>query len=78
MCDRLYRFAQIPALSTAGRRLRVEQRSPRDREDWRAGVQARNNICPTDYSDVMTMAMGGEVMTQQIVVRISIGKMSLR
>lgn len=55
MCGRLNQFAKIPALSLAGRALRVERRKARVGEDKKSEVQVVNNICPTDYADVLTM-----------------------
>lgn len=60
MCGRLNQFAEIPALSLAGRALRVERRKGKLREDKKSEVPVVNNICPTDYADVLTMD-GGEV-----------------
>jgi putative SOS response-associated peptidase YedK len=59
MCGRLNQFAKFPALSLAGRALRVERRK-KEREDKKADVPVVNNICPTDYADVVTLG-GGEV-----------------
>ena len=58
MCGRLNQFAKIPALSIAGKALRVERRKKKSREDAKAEVQVLNNICPTDYADVLTMEAG--------------------
>ena len=58
MCGRLNQFAKIPALSIAGRALRIERRKKKEREDKRADVSVVNNICPTDYADVLTMESG--------------------
>jgi putative SOS response-associated peptidase YedK len=55
MCGRLNQFANIPALSFAGKKLRIERRKKRGDEDKKAEVQVINNICPTDYADVLTM-----------------------
>ncbi len=55
MCGRLNQFANIPAYSLAGKKLRVERRKKKEREDKRADVPVINNICPTDYADVLTM-----------------------
>jgi|GEM_PF-169080 len=60
MCGRLNQFASIPALSLAGKELRIERRKTKKEEDKKAEVQVINNICPTDYADVLTFA-GGEV-----------------
>jgi putative SOS response-associated peptidase YedK len=57
MCGRLNQFAKFPALSLAGRALRVERRK-KEREDKKAAVQVVNNICPTDYADVVTRSGG--------------------
>lgn len=54
MCGRLNQFAMIPALSLAGRALRVERRK-KEREDKKSAVQVVHNICPTDYAEVVTM-----------------------
>ena len=58
MCGRLNQFASIPALSLAGKKLRIERRKATKDEDKKAGVQVVNNICPTDYADVLTMEAG--------------------
>jgi len=58
MCGRLNQFAKIPALSLAGRTLRIERRK-KEREDNKAAAHFTHNICPTDYADVMTLS-GGE------------------
>ncbi len=58
MCGRLNQFAKLPALSIAGKALRVERRSKKSREDAKSEVQVINNICPTDYADVLTMEAG--------------------
>lgn len=58
MCGRLNQFTKLPALSLAGRELRAERRQ-KEREDKRASVQVVNNICPTDYADVVTSGVGG-------------------
>lgn len=55
MCGRLNQFANIPALSFAGKTLRIERRKKKGDEDKKAEVQVINNICPTDYADVLTM-----------------------
>jgi putative SOS response-associated peptidase YedK len=59
MCGRLNQFAKIPALSLAGRALHVERRKGKLREDKKSEVPVINNICPTDYADVLTMDSGG-------------------
>ena len=58
MCGRLNQFAKLPALSIAGKALRVERRNKKSREDAKSEVQVIYNICPTDYADVLTMATG--------------------
>jgi len=58
MCGRLNQFAKIPALSLAGRALRIERRK-KEREDKKAVAQIVNNICPSDYADALTL-MNGE------------------
>jgi putative SOS response-associated peptidase YedK len=65
MCGRLNQFAKIPALSVAGRALRVERRKVRAGEDKKSEVPVINNICPTDYADVLTMD-GGEVGVERM------------
>lgn len=60
MCGRLNQFAKIPALSFAGRALHVEPRKGRAGEDKKSEVAVVNNICPTDYADVLTL-VGDEV-----------------
>jgi len=55
MCGRVNQFASVPALSLAGKKLRIERRARKKDEDKRAEVQVLNNICPTDYADVVTM-----------------------
>ena len=55
MCGRLNQFASIPALSLAGKKLRIERRKAKIAEDKKTEVQVINNICPTDYADVLTM-----------------------
>jgi hypothetical protein len=55
MCGRLNQFAKLPALAVAGEPLRVKTRAPKSREDRRSAVRVLNNICPTDYADVLTM-----------------------
>ena len=55
MCSRLNQFASIPALSLAGKELRIERRKGKKDEDKKEGVQVVNNICPIDYADVLTM-----------------------
>jgi ferredoxin len=54
MCGRLNQFAKLPALAVAGEPLRVRERKPRSREDRRSHVRVLNNICPTDYAEVLT------------------------
>ncbi len=58
ICGRSNQFAKIPALSIAGRALRMERRKKKEREDKRADVPVVNYICPTDYADVLTMESG--------------------
>ncbi len=58
MCGRLNQFAKLPALSIAGKALRLERRQKKSREDVKSEVLVVNNICPTDYADVLTMAAG--------------------
>jgi putative SOS response-associated peptidase YedK len=59
MCGRLNQFAKLPALSIAGKALRIERLKKRkEREDKKADVQVINNICPTDYADVFTLESG--------------------
>lgn len=65
MCGRLNQFANIPALSLAGKELRIEQRKRKKEEDQKAEVQVLNNICPTDYADVLTMD-GGEIAVERM------------
>jgi putative SOS response-associated peptidase YedK len=65
MCGRLNQFAEIPALSLAGRALRVVRRRGRAGEDKKSEVAVVNNICPTDYADVLTLA-GGEVAFERM------------
>ncbi len=55
MCSRLNQFANLPALSIAGKALRIERRKKKSLEDAKSEVQVVNNICPTDYADVLTM-----------------------
>ena len=55
MCSRLNQFANIPALSLAGNMLRIDRLKSKKDEDEKAEVQVINNICPTDYADVLTM-----------------------
>ena len=55
MCGRLNQFAKIPALSLAGRALRIERRK-KEREDKKAAAHITHNICPTDYADVLTLS----------------------
>ena len=55
MCGRLNQFAKIPALSLAGKKLRIERRPKKKDEDRKAEVPVIHNICPTDYADVLTM-----------------------
>ena len=55
MCGRLNQFASLPALSLAGKKLRIEQRPKKKDEDRKAEAQVIHNICPTDYADVLTM-----------------------
>ncbi|MBK8091159.1 MAG: SOS response-associated peptidase [Verrucomicrobiaceae bacterium] len=57
MCGRLNQFAKLPALSLAGRALRIERRK-KEREDKKAAAQVLHNICPTDYADVMMQENG--------------------
>ena len=57
MCGRLNQFAKIPALSLAGRALRIERRK-KEREDKKADTHIAHNICPTDYADVLTQENG--------------------
>jgi putative SOS response-associated peptidase YedK len=54
MCGRLNQFAKLPALAVAGEPLRVRERKPKSREDRRSSVRVLNNICPTDYAEVLT------------------------
>lgn len=65
MCGRLNQFAKLPALSIAGKELRVERRKKKKDEDQKSDVQVVNNICPTDYADVLTMA-AGEVWVERM------------
>lgn len=58
MCGRLNQFATLPELSIAGRVLRIERLKPQAREDPKASVPILNNICPTDYADVLTETDG--------------------
>lgn len=58
MCGRLNQFANLRALSLAGKKRRIERRKKKKDEDVKAGLQALNNICPTDYADVLTMQAG--------------------
>lgn len=58
MCGRLNQFASIPALSLAGKELRIERRKKKKEEDKKSEVQVINNICPTDYAEVLTVADG--------------------
>jgi putative SOS response-associated peptidase YedK len=53
MCGRLNQFAKVPALAVAGEPLRVRERKPKAREDRRSAVRVLNNICPTDYAEVL-------------------------
>ncbi|MFN0080859.1 MAG: SOS response-associated peptidase [Prosthecobacter sp.] len=55
MCGRLNQFANIPALSLAGKKLHIERRKKKKDEDRKSEAQVINNICPTDYADVLTM-----------------------
>lgn len=55
MCGRLNQFASLPALSLAGKQLRIERRLKKKGEDKKAEAQVIHNICPTDYADVLTM-----------------------
>lgn len=55
MCGRLNQFAKIPALSIAGKKLRIERRPKKKDEDTKSEVPVIHNICPTDYADVLTM-----------------------
>jgi putative SOS response-associated peptidase YedK len=64
MCGRLNQFAKIPSLSLAGRLLRIEQRK-KQREDKKAAMKAVNNICPTEYADVVTLS-GGELCCERM------------
>ena len=56
MCGRVNQFASLPALSLAGRQLRIERRPRKMKEDPKSEVRVLNNICPTDYADVLTLA----------------------
>lgn len=58
MCGRLNQFAKIPALSIAGKALRIERRKNKAREDQKAGIHVLNNLCPTEYADVLTLVAG--------------------
>lgn len=55
MCGRLNQFAKIPALSLAGKKLRIERRPTKKDEDTKSEVPVIHNICPTDYADVLTL-----------------------
>lgn len=55
MCGRLNQFAKIPALSLAGKKLRIERRPKKKDEDTKSEMSVIHNICPTDYADVLTM-----------------------
>lgn len=55
MCGRLNQFAKIPALSLAGKKLRIERRPKKKDEDTKSEVPVIHNICPTDYADVLTL-----------------------
>ncbi len=65
MCGRLNQFAKIPALSIAGRALRFERRQARAGEDKKSEVAVVNNICPTDYADVLRLE-GSEVGVERM------------
>ncbi|MBB5030532.1 SOS response-associated peptidase [Prosthecobacter vanneervenii] len=58
MCSRLNQFASIPALAVAGKELKIERRKMKKEEDKKAEIQVFNNICPTDYADVLTLQAG--------------------
>lgn len=58
MCSRLNQFANIPTLSLAGKKLSIERRKRKNDEDGKAETQVVNNICPTDYADVITIQAG--------------------
>ena len=53
MCGRLNQFASLPALSLAGKKLRIERRPKKKDEDRKAETQVIHNICPTDYANTM-------------------------
>jgi putative SOS response-associated peptidase YedK len=58
MCSRLNQFANIPALSLAGKELQIERRKKKRDEDKKSETQVIHNICPTDYADVLTIESG--------------------
>ena len=58
MCGRLNQFAMLPGLAIAGHALGVSRRKKKNHEDKKADIQIENNICPTDYADVLTMDAG--------------------
>ena len=64
MCGRLNQFAKLPALAVAGEPLRVKTRAPKPREDRRSAVRVLNNICPTDYAEVMRADEAGELVAE--------------
>ncbi|GAA5135174.1 hypothetical protein GCM10023213_08010 [Prosthecobacter algae] len=64
MCGRLNQFAKLPALSLAGRALRVERRKASAKEDVRSKAPSVHNLCPTDYADVLTMEESELVATR--------------
>ncbi|OYW73604.1 MAG: hypothetical protein B7Z37_20830 [Verrucomicrobia bacterium 12-59-8] len=55
MCGRVNQFASTPALYLAGKKLRIERRPKKKAEDPKSEVPVLNNICPTDYADVLTL-----------------------
>lgn len=62
MCGRLNQFAKLRGLSLAGKKLRIERRKPKKDEDRKSETETVNNICPTDYADVLTMQDGSVEM----------------
>jgi putative SOS response-associated peptidase YedK len=53
MCGRLDQYARIPSFRVAGLALEIKRHLAKAREDKRSRIYILNNICPTDYADVV-------------------------
>lgn len=58
MCGRLNQFTMLPGLAIAGQALGVSRRKKKNHEGKKGDIHVQNNICHTDYADVLTMKTG--------------------